>query len=72
MTECHQQELIFHGLGRRDVAARFDGGAITADAGGLLLRELEERAGILQQFSDCFTDHRDADLIEHTVLDLVK
>ena len=72
MTECNQQDLIFHGLGRRDVVARFDGGAITSDAGGVLLRELEERTGILQRFSACFTDHRDADLIEHTVLDLVK
>jgi len=72
MTECNRKDLIFHGLGRRDVVARFDGGAITSDAGGVLLRELEERTGILQRFADCFTDHRDADLIEHTVLDLVK
>ena len=72
MTECNQKDLIFHGLGRRDVVARFDGGAITSDAGGVLLRELEQRTGILQRFSDCFTDHRDAGLIEHTVLALVK
>jgi len=72
MTECKQNDLRFHGLGRRDVVARFDGGAITSDAGGALLRELEDRTGILQRFSDCFTDHRDPDLIEHTVLDLIK
>ena len=72
MTECNQKDLTFHGLGRREVVARFDGGAITSDAGGVLLRELEERTGILQRFADCFTDHRDADLIEHTVLDLIK
>ena len=30
--------------------------------GGLLLREVEARLGIIQRFSVCFTDHRDPDL----------
>jgi hypothetical protein len=30
-------------LGRRDVAARFNGGDIASDGGSLLLRELEAR-----------------------------
>lgn len=52
--------------------AKFGGVAITSDAGGILLRELEEKTGILQRLAGCFTDHRDADRLEHTVLDLVK
>jgi len=51
--------------------ARFDGGAITSDGGGLLLREVERRTGILRQFAACFTDHRDAEQVEHTVQELV-
>ena len=70
-TECTQTEFEFQGLGRRKVEAKFDGGAITSDAGGLLLREVEERFGILRRFSRCFTDHRDPDLIEHTAQELV-
>ena len=42
-TECNAQRVRFQALGRREVTARFDGGAITSDAGGLLLREVESR-----------------------------
>jgi hypothetical protein len=34
------------------------------------LREVEARTGIIRQFAACFTDHRDPDLIEHTVEEL--
>ena len=44
-TECNQQSFAFHPLGKRDVVARFDGGTITSDAGGLLLREVERETG---------------------------
>jgi len=70
-TECNPESLAFHPLGRRDVVARFDGGRITSDAGGLLLRETERLTGILRQFSACYTDHRDPDRIEHTVEQLI-
>jgi hypothetical protein len=53
------------------VVADFDGGTITTDGGALLLREVEERTGILRQFAACFTDYRDPDLVEHTVLQLI-
>jgi hypothetical protein len=47
------------------------GGDISSDGGALLLREVEERTGLLRQFAACFVDHRDPDLIEHTVAELV-
>jgi len=53
------------------VLGRFDGGAISSDGGGVLLREVEVRTGIIRQFAGCFTDHRDTALIEHTVEELV-
>jgi hypothetical protein len=70
-TQCNQQSFEFHALGRRDVVARFDGGHITSDGGGLLLRETERITRIIRQFAACFTDHRDPDRIEHTVDELV-
>jgi hypothetical protein len=51
--------------------ARFDGGSITSDAGGLLLRAVERRTQIIEQFAACFTDHRAAELVEHSVGELV-
>ncbi len=70
-AECNQESFGFHALGRREVAARFDGGRISSEAGGLLLRETERVTGIIRQFAACFTDHRDPDLIEHTVEELI-
>ncbi len=70
-TQCNQESFEFHPLTKREVRARFDGGAITSDAGGLLLREVEKRTGILAQFAACFTDRRDPERIEHTVKELV-
>ncbi len=70
-TECNRKSLEFHPLGSRKIVARFDGGKITSDAGGLLLRECERATGIVRQFAGCFTDHRDPEQIEHTVEGLV-
>jgi hypothetical protein len=70
-TECNAREFDFQGLGSRSVTARFDGGAITSDAGGLLLREVEAKTGILRRFAACFTDHRDPERVEHSVAELI-
>jgi Transposase DDE domain group 1 len=70
-TECNQQSFEFHPLNQRPVVGRFDGGAITSDAGGLLLREVEKRTGIIERFAGCFRDHRAAGQVEHTVGELV-
>lgn len=70
-TECNQESFEFHPLRKREVRGRFDGGAITTDAGGLLLREVEKRTGIIRQFAACFRDHRDPARLEHTVEELV-
>jgi hypothetical protein len=64
--------LEFHGLGRRVVVGEFDGGKISSDSGGLLLREVEQRVHILKRLSGCFTDHRDSDLVEHSLESLIK
>src|SRR3989442_7234436 len=68
-TECIQKDFGFHPLKHREIRPQFDGGAITAEGGGLLLREVEKRIGIVQQFSACFRDYRDPDRIDHTIED---
>ena len=71
MTECTPTELRAKAPGRREIVARFDGGDITSDAGGLLLAAVEERRGILRRFASCFVDHRCPERVEHTALELV-
>ena len=70
-TECNTQRFGFQPLGKREVLGSFDGGAITSDAGALLLGEVEAKLGIIDRFAGCFTDYRAPELTEHTVKDLV-
>src|SRR5438093_7075845 len=71
MTECKTEQYKFHALGSREVVGHFDGGDITADAGGLLLREVEKRTEIIRRFAACFQDRRDPRFTEFTVEELV-
>lgn len=71
MTDCTQRSFEFHPNGRRKVTAKFDAPAITSDAGGLLLRELESKLGLVEQFSHCFRDFRDSRYTTHGLLELL-
>lgn len=72
MTECNTQRLLFQAHGTREVTAAFDGGWVTSDGGGLLLREVDRRFGLVGAFAACFTDHRAPDAIEFSVLELLR
>ena len=72
MTQRKSKTLEFQGLGSRKVVSRFDGGMITSDAGVLLLRELEERLGIIARLAECFEDYRDPDYVEHSIEELLR
>lgn len=71
-TECTPLQMEFQGVGRRKVEAAFDGGHLSSDGGALLLREAEERFGIVERFASCFTDHRDGRFVEHGVVELLR
>ena len=70
-TECRQDSLDFASVGSRKVTAAFDGGAITSNAGALLLREADRAIGLSRQVAACFKDGRRQDRIEHAVETLV-
>ncbi len=71
MTECIQSEFEFAGHGSRRVTAQFDGGEMTTDAGGLLLREADRRLNLLPRLAHCFLDGRDPALVKHSVLEMI-
>ena len=71
MTECNVEQLEFHGLGRRTVVGRFDGGTISSDGGVMLLSEVEAKTRIIERLAEQFVDHRNPELIEHTVRELI-
>ena len=66
-TECNLDSLDFASLGSRKVTAVFDGGAITSNAGALLLREVDRVLGLSRRVAACFTDGRRQVRIEHSV-----
>ena len=71
-TQCIQEQMVFQQLGVREVIGRFDGGTISSDGGGVLLREVENQFGILKRVAGCFRDYRDPERIEHSVKELIK
>src|SRR5271167_4603688 len=71
LTECTADLFGFARVDGRDVVAAFDGGAITSDAGALLLGATDRAIGLVDRFTACFRDRRRPELIEHEVRTLV-
>ena len=61
----------FEAVKGRDVVAAFDGGAITSDAGGLLLGATERALKMVDRLARCFVDRRSQAQVEHSVATLV-
>ena len=70
-TECSADLFGFTAVEGRAVVAGFDGGAMTSDAGAMLLGAADRAIGVIARFAGCFEDRRAAELIEHTVPTLV-
>ena len=70
-TECNPTLFDFAPVDGRQVVAGFDGGAITSDAGALLLGETDRAIRLTERFATCFVDARMSELVEHEVGTLV-
>jgi hypothetical protein len=70
-TDCSTDLFGFTEVEGREVVAAFDGGAITSDAGALLLGAADRAIGLIDRFAACFHDKRRPELVEHEVATLV-
>ena len=70
-TDCSTNLFGFTEVEGREVVAAFDGGAITSDAGALLLGAADRAIGLINRFAACFYDARCPELTEHQVATLV-
>ena len=70
-TDCISDHLDFEGFDGRRVVAAFDGGAITSDAGALLLRHTDKAIGLFDRVAACFSDQRNPGLVVHSLRTLV-
>src|SRR6202046_3133923 len=71
MTECTQTQFAFQAHFSRQVTAKFDGGTMTSDAGGLLLRETDRRLNLLPRLAHCFLDGRASARVRHSVAEMI-
>ena len=70
-TQCSSQSMEFARLDGRAVVADFDGGALTSDAGSLLLGATDRAIGLVDRFAGCFSDGRAAGRVVHDVRSLI-
>src|SRR5260370_23625864 len=70
-TECIRDMFGFEAVEGRQVIAAFDGGAITSDAGALLLGATDRAIRMVDRLASCFVDRRSQAQVEHSVATLV-
>jgi hypothetical protein len=70
-TECIPDIFGFEAVEGRQVMAAFDGGAITSDAGALLLGATNRAIRMVDRLASCFVDRRSQAQVEHSVATLV-
>jgi hypothetical protein len=70
-TDCSADLFGFAPVEGRKVVAAFDGGAITSDAGALLLGAADHAVKLTKRLAGCFHDTRRQHLIEHEVVTLL-
>ena len=57
-TECTPDFFEFEPVEGREVVAAFDAGAVTSDAGALLLGATDRAIKMMDRFAGCFHDER--------------
>jgi hypothetical protein len=71
MTDCSTDLTLFP-LPTKPVVIHADGGALTSDAGAVLLRQLDDRLSLIQRLAGCVVDRRERGKVRHEVLSLLR
>ena len=66
------QPVLFDFLQERPVVVEVSDAALTSDAGLLPFRQLDQRLGFTRQLADALHDRRDPDLIDHSLLAMLR
>lgn len=64
--------FLFDFLDDRPLILEVNSAPLTSDAGLLPIRQLDQRLGFTRQLADVIDDPRDPELIEHSVLDMLR
>lgn len=72
MLESTTQSVLFPTLASKPVVTAFDQAHSSSDGGGLLLKAVDERLGLSAKLADCLRDGRDAERLQHQLIELVR
>jgi hypothetical protein len=71
MTDRTQNKTSLKRLRNQAVEAQFDGGTLTSDGGLLLLREVEQRLGLIERINRVIADPRDSRYVTHSQAEML-
>jgi hypothetical protein len=71
MDDTTRQSVLFPGLLRKLVVARFDERRGSSDGGGILLRAIDLALGLTKRLASCLSDPRDPNRIAHEQVELL-
>jgi hypothetical protein len=72
VPNCTATPIEFPAFKRRQIQADFSGGAITSDAGVLLLRSIDRQLKLTERVAAQMSDRRDPDKVRHPLVDLLR
>ena len=70
MMNSTTEPLVFSSVCSNKITAVFDDHRVTSDAGVLLLREVEQRIGVIDALTDAIVDSRHASYVRHEVWEM--
>jgi hypothetical protein len=65
-------EVVFPALGAKTLTCRFDAGAVTSDAGLLLLAQADHKLGLTKRLAEQILDRRQTAKVVHPVVELLR
>jgi len=72
MPDCNAELFSFPSFDRRKIEASFSGGEVSSDGGVMVLRAADRRLGLVRALDAVIADPRDADLVTHAQVDLLR
>ncbi len=69
-NDITKQNVLFKGLSKKAVVARFDQEQARSDGGAVLLKACDKRLGLSAAMSSCLSDNRQLSKIEHSTEEL--
>lgn len=72
MTLCTSTQDLFPNCKSKKIDAAFDGGNVSSFGGMLLLRQADQKLGLIEQAANCFTDGRRKRSCDHSVEQMLR